>query len=438
IRGGEPSQNLVQIDGVLLYQPFHILGFYSAFPSDLLSRTDIYAGGFGSKYGERISSVIDIAARSGNKQRFAGAATLSPFISSVRVEGPLVKDRLSLLASVRQSLVEDAAARLIDQRLPFSFGDVFVTLHGVVSETSRASALVIQTHDRGTLVEDTGGTPPEEVRWGNQVAGVRFLVLPRLFSLSADLRVSYSRLETELGPSDEPRRTSAIENAHVAIDGTFFGDKADIDVGIGLRILKQQSRLSGLYQNIEARDERLEYASAYVEPEFKLGAGWRLRSGLRVQFFDGFALIDDITAAVRVPGSRRVIYERPFNARLPTYHRLDVSAERTFPLGNADLTVQGSIINLYDRRNLFYLDVFTLRRVDQLPLIPSFGIKVEFRWHVGPARYHHRRRFTFWILDFGGGISRFRNPKSPIPHPKDEHSRMPETDPGYRHPGENC
>ena len=116
--------------------------------------------------------------------------------------------------------------------------------------------------------------------------------------------------------------------------------------------------------------------------DFDLSARWEFGSGLpfsRAIGFDGFALIDDITGAVRVPGARRVIYERPFNARLPTYHRLDVSVERTFPMGNVDLTVQGSVINLYDRRNLFYLDVFTLRRVDQLPLMPSFGIKVEFR-----------------------------------------------------------
>ena len=82
---------------------------------------------------------------------------------------------------------------------------------------------------------------------------------------------------------------------------------------------------------------------------------------------------------MRVPGFRRVIYEHPFNGRLPTYHRLDVSVERTFEMGNVDLTLQGRVINLYDRRNLFYLDVFTLRRVDQLPLMPSFGIKIEFR-----------------------------------------------------------
>ncbi len=116
--------------------------------------------------------------------------------------------------------------------------------------------------------------------------------------------------------------------------------------------------------------------------DFELSARWAFGSGLpfsRAIGFDGFSLIDDITGAVRVPGFRRVIYEHPFNGRLPTYHRLDVSVERTFPMGNVDLTVQGSVINLYDRRNLFYLDVFTLRRVDQLPLMPSFGIKVEFR-----------------------------------------------------------
>ena len=59
IRGGEPSQNLVLLDGILLYQPFHLLSFYSAFSSDIISQADIYAGGYGSRYGGRLSSVID-------------------------------------------------------------------------------------------------------------------------------------------------------------------------------------------------------------------------------------------------------------------------------------------------------------------------------------------------------------------------------------------
>ena len=75
IRGGEPSQNLVLLDRMIIYQPFHVLGFYSAFPGDILNRSDIYAGGFGSRFGGRISSVIDVLTRNGNNRRFAGAAS---------------------------------------------------------------------------------------------------------------------------------------------------------------------------------------------------------------------------------------------------------------------------------------------------------------------------------------------------------------------------
>ena len=87
--------------------------------------------------------------------------------------------------------------------------------------------------------------------------------------------------------------------------------------------------------------------------------------------------MDGSVDAFQDQGDRRVIYERPFNGILPTYHRLDLSVERTFTTGRARTTVQGSLINAYDRANIFFLDVFTLQRADQLPLIPSFGIKIE-------------------------------------------------------------
>ena len=109
IRGGEPSQNLLQLDGMMLYQPFHILGFYSAFPSDILNRSDIYAGGYGAKFGERVSSVIDVWTRDGNKRRLAGGAALSPFVSSINLEGPLIPNKVSFLVSGRTSLLEPRA-----------------------------------------------------------------------------------------------------------------------------------------------------------------------------------------------------------------------------------------------------------------------------------------------------------------------------------------
>ena len=78
-------------------------------------------------------------------------------------------------------------------------------------------------------------------------------------------------------------------------------------------------------------------------------------------------------------GTPRILYDRPYGGRLPTYHRLDISAEYSLRLGMVDLAFQAGAINLYGRTNLFYYDVFTLRRVDQLPFTPYVGIKLDTR-----------------------------------------------------------
>ncbi|MBT8400407.1 MAG: TonB-dependent receptor [Rhodothermia bacterium] len=587
VRGGEPTQNLVQVDGMMVYQPFHIVGFYSAFPSDLLSRTDIYAGGFGSRFGERISSVIDVTTRSGNNRRFSASATLSPFISGIRIEGPIARNRWSFLASGRESLVDGVASRVIGRDLLFSFGDVFAKVGGSVGASGKLSATILRTHDRGTIAEDRSGAAPEEVRWTNFAAGMRLVAVPSITPVMIDIRISYSELPTELGPVDNPTRSSRIRNLHIGADATFFGESTDVDAGASVRLISLESDLGGLFQNISTDSDTLEHVAVYVEPEFRIGRRLRLRTGFRAQFFDirfapfleprvrltwaggthrlsaaagiyhqaiiglsdrrdaasvftawttsprqesdvedvragrvpkafhallgysaspvagmeisvegyykrltnlfisewtafpqfttrlqpatgrsvgadlraefrtkgfygyvtyglsstryeaeqaslivwygtetlrfrpphdrrhqvnalgstslgalkvsarwefgsglpfsqaigfdGFAVVDDIVSADLLPASRRVIYERPFRGVLPAYHRLDLSVHRTFETRRADFTVQASLINLYDRRNIFYLDVFTLRRVDQLPIIPSVGVKIDIK-----------------------------------------------------------
>ncbi len=586
IRGGEPSQNLVQLDGILLYQPFHILGFYSAFPADIINQVEIYAGGFGSQFGGRISSVIDVHTRLGNSRRFGAAVAASPFVSSLQLEGPISRDRASFLVSVRQSNLEEGASRYVDAPMPFEFGDAFAKLHTVISRNSRASVTGLHTFDRGVLGAEVGGLPPEEIRWRNDAVGLRYLILPRIVSIMADFHVSYSRHKMEQGLTESPSRTSEIENTHVAIDATYFGDRVSAFAGSSLRTTTLRSVVGGLYQNVDFRLSNVSNWGSYLEMEIVAAPGLSVRPGLRAQFyrvrfnpyleprlklvwqrgrheissalgvyhqeivgisdrrdaasvftvwtniprvnrnvedirqgkiqralhailgyrsaptnwlefsvegfykrlsnlfigewtafpqlttrlqsasgrafggdvrlevrasnfygtvnyglsstryeadsptlalwygdrnpefrpphdrrhqinlvagtslaefdvsvrwefgsglpfsravgFDGFALIDDVEKASEIPGTRRVIYEEPYNAELPAYHRLDVAVERTIELGRMDVTFQGSVINAYDRRNLFYVDVFTYRRVDQLPLVPSFGVRVEY------------------------------------------------------------
>jgi hypothetical protein len=120
IRGGEPAHTLVMLDGMPVFQPFHILGFYSAFSADILQRADIYAGGYGNRYSGRASAVVDVHARAGNKRKHEKAFSIAPFVNTMRIEGPVIKDRLSFIGSVRQSVITESPRSTSGRNCPTS------------------------------------------------------------------------------------------------------------------------------------------------------------------------------------------------------------------------------------------------------------------------------------------------------------------------------
>ena len=89
IRGGAPIHNVVLLDGMILYNAFHSIGLFSVFDTDVIKTADVYTGGFNAEYGGRISSVVDIKTRDGNKKRLAGKVSASTFGSKLLLEGPL-------------------------------------------------------------------------------------------------------------------------------------------------------------------------------------------------------------------------------------------------------------------------------------------------------------------------------------------------------------
>jgi len=256
IRGGSPTENGVYLDGMLLYQPFHILGFYSAFPSDLVNRADVYAGGFGAEFGGRISSIIDISARNGVKRGFSGSASISPFMATGRLEGAIVPGRLSFLGSIRESLVEEIGADIIGQPLPYKFGDAFGKLHANLSKNVQASITGISTHDRGFIV------PPEQIdpdllgrsdqtSWKNQAVGGRILVLPATLPVLAEILISYSSFENNFGPSEAPTRSSDVSRGGANVNFTYFLRNFDFRFGLSVYSLTLLNKLGGQFQMVD-------------------------------------------------------------------------------------------------------------------------------------------------------------------------------------------
>lgn len=287
IRGGEPSQNLVLLDGMLVYQPFHLVGFYSAFPADIISNTDVYAGGYGGRYGGWLSSVIDISARAGNKRRFSGAVSAAPFVSTARIEGPLWKNRVSVLGSWRASMIEKGAARLIDQPLPFTFDDQFVKIHADLNATSQASISAIRTYDRGLIGEQARDSTfvRNEVTWRNEALGARYLLLPARLPMLAEILFSTTFVENRFGSETNPLRSASARQINAGANVTWYTGIADVNWGLFIRPTILESELGGHYQNIDTDLEYVTEAGLYVEPEFRVGERLRVQAGLRVQTF---------------------------------------------------------------------------------------------------------------------------------------------------------
>lgn len=588
IRGGTPSQNLILIDGIPIYQPFHMIGFFSAFPSEIVHHADIYAGGFDAVYGGRLSSVIDIAARNGNKRRLQASASIAPFLTTLTVEGPLSKDKTSILLSARESLFERAFPGVVSN-LPFVFGDQFVKIHSVLSESQQVSLTALRSHDRG-VVDDTerlpsavpggrDGSADDEIRWTNGVIGLRYLILPEGKPLLGDLSISYSRVSNSFGPDGNPDRSSevgnfrvgalvtrgvgvnslrwgvTIQNLHInyTLDGTFQdldeNDETRVDAGffmdythrlgtridataglhthlyagtgstveprarvvwrltdgglphhisaawgvysqnlVGLRderdagdiftawltsplsndipramhsivgwhlqptgnlsidvegyhrvmtdlvipqwspIAKFTTALQSARGRVYGMDARVEYArapfyvyasyglsnvlytatqgsfglwygvehasfhpphdrrhqlsllSTYTRGRSSFSVQWQFGSGLpftRPIGFDDWIYFENLVDVTAEAGEYRVLFERPYQGRLPMYHRLDISAEHQVLLSRTSLTLKAGLMNAYDRNNLFYYDVWSLRRVSQMAILPWVGVKLD-------------------------------------------------------------
>ena len=136
IRGGSPIQNKVLLDGMVIYNPFHSIGLFSVFDTDIIRNAEIYTGGFGAEYGGRISSVMDITTRDGNKKRIAGKVGASSFGAKLTLEGPLKKAKdhddmtASFIFSMKNSYLEKTSQTLYKgilggEVLPYNYNDIY-------------------------------------------------------------------------------------------------------------------------------------------------------------------------------------------------------------------------------------------------------------------------------------------------------------------------
>jgi len=249
IRGGSPIQNKIMLDGLTIINPFHSIGSFSVFETEIIKNVDVLTGGFNAEHGGRISAVVDISTRAGNKNRLGGHVSLSPFMAKALLEGPIVKFdedspfSASFIFTGKKSIIDQTAPiiypyinRADSAGLPYKLNDLYGKLSFELGNGSKIDIF-------GFNFDDHYDYPKvADIRWNNLGGGMNFKILPSNSNIMIDARVGYSSYLTELVNADGKPRLSELNGFVSEVDFIFFGDNFTANYGF---------EINGVHTNFE-------------------------------------------------------------------------------------------------------------------------------------------------------------------------------------------
>ena len=239
IRGGAPIHNVVLLDGMILYNAFHSIGLFSVFDTDVIKTADVYTGGFNAEYGGRISSVVDIKTRDGNKKRLAGKVAASTFGSKLLLEGPIFKRKengssSSFILSSKTSYIDRTSKTLYsyisNEGLPYSFLDIYGKASFTGSNGSKFNMFGFNYGD------DVLYSSLVNYSWNSYGFGSNFILIPSGSSMLVEGNFAFSNYDTEQTNVGAKPKLSSINGFNSGLDFTYFLE-GESQIKYGIEVL---------------------------------------------------------------------------------------------------------------------------------------------------------------------------------------------------------
>ncbi len=218
IRGGAPVQNKITLDGMTIYNPFHSMGIFSVFETDIIKNADVKTAAFNAENGGATSAVIDITTRDGNRKELTGKISATTFAGKVLLEGPLSK--MSETGSGSSSFIITAKSSYLDNTsklfykyadtsgkgLPYSFTDLYGKLSFNSATGSKLNLFGFHFADNANYVGVA------KYKWTQYGGGADFVITPQGSSTLISGQVSGSQYSLGLTEQDGLPRTTTIGN----------------------------------------------------------------------------------------------------------------------------------------------------------------------------------------------------------------------------------
>ncbi len=244
IQGGTPIQNLVQLDGMTIYNPFHSIGLFSVFETDIIKNVDVYGGGFNASYGGRTSSVIDITTRDGNKNNLAGEVSVGPFESKALLEGPIRKPTdstgsISFILTGKTSYLDKTSKLFYPyaDSLPYSFTDLYgkISFNGL-----NGSKLSFTAFD---FTDNANYQGVENYHWNEYGFAANFVIIPGATKTIIQGGLNYSNYDISLQipglangeiSTDTIPRTSSVGGFDMFINFNYYIPEGYVKYGFDI------------------------------------------------------------------------------------------------------------------------------------------------------------------------------------------------------------
>ncbi|MDA3928120.1 MAG: TonB-dependent receptor, partial [Prolixibacteraceae bacterium] len=289
VRGGQADHNLVLLDDAPIYNPSHLLGFFSVFNSDAINDVKLYKGGVPANFGGRASSVLDVHMREGNSERFAASGGIGMISSRLTLEGPLAKNGSSFLISGRRTyadlfLVFSNNESIKDSKLYFY--DLNLKTHIELGQKDRV-------YLSGYMGRDILKASSFGFNWGNKVGTLRWthVFSSKLFSntsiilndynykTEADLDFAFDLSAGILGKTFKQRFTLYANPRNTLSFGVELNDYIFKPGSLEIQTLDNET------QSFSVAEKAGLESALYLANEQKIGTQLSINYGLRLTNF---------------------------------------------------------------------------------------------------------------------------------------------------------
>ena len=294
IRGGSPIQNKVLLDGMIVYNPFHSIGLFSVFDTDIIRNAEVYTGGFGAEYGGRVSSVMDITTRDGNKKRISGKVGASTFGAKLMVEGPLKKAKtendmsVSFILSAKNSYLEQTSQTIYSgildgEVLPYNFQDIYGKVSLNAPNGSKINFFGFNFNDQVNNYKSIS-----DFSWVSYGGGSNFVLIPGKSPVLIEGNVAYSKYDARLSEMNNPGRSSSIDGFNAGFTFSYFLGKNTLKYGVellGFKTVFDYTKSNGIKQN---QTENTTELGAFIKYKWQLDK-LIIEPSMRIQWYASLA-----------------------------------------------------------------------------------------------------------------------------------------------------